>query len=274
MKKNIALLFLLISINTFAQSQIELFPGGLNIQPFTANALEPRMGFLFQLNKNELRLDAGNSFDIARLQKENRTFSFGADMFTYTLLRGEKDFHFPVDAVDYLFGINFGYRKTGDCSEYGMRLRISHISAHFVDGHYDGIDHEWRDGQNPRVYSREFVEFMPFYKIDNLRVYGGFTYIFHVDPAYIKKDNYQLGFDYFFKNMINENLTPFAAYDFKMIHINKYTANNSLSLGLKLGKLEGKGMSVYFSYYSGKSLHGEYFDFNNEYSAFGINLDL
>lgn len=274
MKKNIVLILLLVSCNAFPQSNIELFPDGLNIQPFTANALEPRVGFLFELNKNELRLDAGSTVDIARMKNDDKTFSFGADMFTYTLLRGEKDFHFPVDAVDYLFGINFGYKKVNECSEYGLRMRISHISAHFVDGHYDGIDHMWRNGQNPRVYSREFVELMPFYKVKDIRVYAGFTYIFHVDPIYIHKDNYQIGFDYFFKNLISDKMTPFVAYDFKIIHIDKYTANNSLMLGIKLGHPEGKGMSIYFNYYSGKNIHGEYFDFNDEYSALGINMDL
>ena len=78
-------------------------------------------------------------------------------MFTYTLLRGETDFHFPVDAVDYLFGVNFGYKNNFEKNkEFGARLRISHISAHFVDGHFDGSTGNWRDGQIPRVFSREF----------------------------------------------------------------------------------------------------------------------
>jgi len=274
MKKNIFILLLIYTFNLNAQAPIELFPDNLNIQPFTANMLEPRMGFLFQLNKNELRLDAGRSVDIAAMRIENSVISFGADMFTYTLLRGEKNFHFPVDAVDYLFGVNFGYKMTTDCYEYGVRARISHISAHFVDGHYDGKDQSWRDGRDPRVYSREFVELMPFYKTSNMRVYAGFTYLFHVDPVSIKKDNYQLGLDYYFKNIISESITPFAGYDFKIIHNDKYTGNNSLSFGLKFGKPQGKGISLYFNYFSGKNIHGEYFDYDSEYSALGMNLDL
>jgi hypothetical protein len=274
MKKNIFILILVFAVNLKAQTQTELFPDNLNIQPFAANTLEPRAGFLFHLNKNELRLDAGTSVDIASLKIDSSVFSFGADMFTYTFLRGETNFHFPVDAVDYLFGVNFGFKKKAGCNEYGIRARISHISAHFVDGHYDGNQQGWRDGRIPRVYSREFVELMPFYKFNNLRVYGGFTYIFHVDPISIKKDNYQLGFDYYFKNIINQNITPFAGYDLKLIHNDKYTANNSVIVGMKFGKPQGKGVSVYFNYYSGKNIHGEYFDYDSEYSAIGINLDL
>jgi len=276
MKKNIVFFVLLFTTISFAQNDIELFPDNLTIQPFTANTLEPKVGFIFQVGKNELRLDIGNSIDILRYKKcEDETFSFGADLFTYTLLRGEKNFHFPVDAVDYLFGINAAYKKVlNDETEYGARLRVSHISAHFADGHYDGINKQWRDGRNPQVYSREFIELMPFYKINSLRAYAGFTYLFHVSPTSIKKDNYQVGFDYFFLDIISKNLTPFVGYDYKIIHLDKYTVNHSASAGVKFGKLEGKGLSIYLNYFSGKNIHGEYFDFNKEYIALGINLDL
>lgn len=258
-----------------SQTKDVLFPDDLMIQPFTANILEPKLGFFFQLNKNELRLDIGNSIDIYRKSfSDNQTISFGADLFTYTLLRGEKDFHFPVDAVDYLFGINLGYKKVNRTNEYGARLRISHISAHFVDGHYDNRTQGWRDGQKPRVYSREFIELMPFYTFDNLRFYAGITYIFNVSPSDIGKDNYQFGFDYFLGNILGKNFSPFAAYDFKLENIDKYSGNNSVSLGVKFGKVNGKGLSIYFNYYSGKSIHGEYYDFNKKYSGIGINLDL
>lgn len=275
MKKYFALFVLLITINSFAQEKMELFPDNLNIQPFTANILEPKLGFLIQFSKNELRLDIGNSIDLFRCYKnENETFSLGADLFTYTLLRGETNFHFPVDAVDYLFGFNGSYKVVDENYEYGARLRISHISAHFVDGHYDGTNSRWRGDLNPRVYSREFVELMPYYKFNSLRVYTGFTYLFHVDPAYIGKMNYQFGFDYFANDFISESITPFFGYDIKLVDIDKFTANNSLSAGIKIGKVHGKGLSLYFNYYAGKSIHGEYFNFNKEYSALGINLDL
>jgi hypothetical protein len=275
MKKFLVLFSIYGFIQISAQNKLEIFPDGLTIQPFTANILEPKLGFLFQIGKNELRLDIGNSIDILRFQKnESEIFSFGADMFTYTLLRGEKNFHFPVDAVDYLFGINTAYKNViDDETEYGARLRISHISAHFADGHYDGINHEWRDKLNPRIYSREFIELMPFYKTNSFRAYVGFTYLIHVNPS-TGKDIYQTGFDYFMKDLINQNITPFVGYDYKLIHLDQYSGNHSVVFGVKLGKPDGKGMSLYYNYFSGNSIHGEYFDFKKEYSAIGINLDL
>lgn len=274
MKKFVLLFFAFVTV-LFAQTKVELFPDDLLIQPYTANMLEPKLGFLFQIGDNELRLDIGNSIDVARIDfSESESLSFGADLFTYTLLRGETDFHFPVDAVDYLFGLNAGYKNTKGDIQYGGRLRLSHISAHFVDGHFDSNKQQWRDGQVPRVYSREFFELMPYVKWDQFRVYVGLTYLIHVTPTEIGKDIYQIGFDYFWEDIITEYLTPFIAYDFKLENIESYTGNNSISAGIKFGKPDGKGLSLYFNYYSGKSIHGEYYDFNKEYSAIGINLDL
>jgi hypothetical protein len=67
---------------------------------------------------------------------------------------------------------------------------------------------------------------------------------------------------------------PFAAYDFKLSKISKYSGNNIISAGIKFGKYDSRGLSILFSYFSGKSIHGEYFDLNERYSTIGLNLDL
>lgn len=263
------------NVLAYSQTEVKLFPDKLNIQPFTANALEPRMGVLFHVNNNELRLDIGSSMDMLKFSfNEKEKLSFGADFFTYTLLRGEKDFHFPVDAVDYLFGVNAGYKKTTSDGDYGARFRLSHISAHFVDGHFDFKNEIWRNNQNPRVYSREFLEFMPFLRINDVRVYAGLTYIFHIDPVYLGRYNFQAGFEYFMKNKLFNYFTPFAAYDIKLVKVRKYSADNTFNAGIKIGHPEGRGFSLYYSYYSGLSMHGEYFDFQKSYNGIGFNLDL
>lgn len=275
MKKILIVVLLCFASMTKAQEKMEYFPDDLTIQPFTANFLEPKLGFLFQLGEDDLRLDIGNSIDIFRNEiDKDGVFSFGADLFTYTKLRREENFHFPVDAVDYLFGLNFGYKKSIDAKrEWGARFRISHISAHLVDGKYDKKNMSWTDNQLPRVYSREFFELIPYYKYNDLRLYVGITYIYHIDPAELGKDVYQFGFDYFYKDF-SENIKPFAAYDLRIVNIDEYNTNHSLSLGLKFGKPEGKGFSIYLNYYNGKSIHGEYYEFDRDYTALGINLDL
>lgn len=273
----ILLVLLLLSFftNSFAQSNIELFPSNLLVKPFTANTLKPKMGFEFKTNKNEISLDVGNSLDIIQYHiDKGNTISFGADMFTYTLLRSRSDFHFPVDAIDYLFGINWAFKKVTSKNEYGARLRISHISAHFVDGHYSKKNKEWRDERNPKVYSREFIELIPFYSFENFRAYAGLTYIFSIDPTDIGTDQYQIGLEYYANNFISRYLTPYVAYDFRLINIYGNTGNNSIEAGLKYGYSSGKGISVYIRYFSGYNIHGEYFDVKEKFTALGFNLDL
>jgi len=276
MKGKIALIVLFISAGIVsAQSEVEFFPDKLNIQPFTANTIEPKLGFVFQTNQNQLDLNIGNSMDFVQLKDGYSTYSFGADLFTYTLLRKEENFHFPVDAVDYLFGVNFSYKKQVHNYSFGIRGRISHISAHFVDGHFDKANNQWMNGLDPIVYSREFIELMPFYQYEDLRVYLGGTYNFHLDPNRLGKSNIQTGFDYFLKNKISDLITPLIGYDFRLVKVHSfYSANNSINIGVKFGKPEGKGFRVYYQYYSGNDLHGEYVDFKSTYSAIGINLDL
>jgi hypothetical protein len=273
-KYSLIVLLIVFSSIIYPQDKIELFPGDLNIKPFAANTLEPDLGAMFKFNSNELILSIGNSMDMIKYNCGNKTMTFGADLFTWTLLRKEDNFRFPVDAVDYLFGINFSYKQIDKNDSYGFRGRISHISAHFVDGHYDASIQHWREYINPQVYSREFIELIPFYEFCDLRVYAGLTYLFHVTPTSIHKDNYQLGFDYYLKNYFGENIVPFAGYNLTIDHLDKYSGNNSIKVGIKFGKPEGRGLSLQYHYYAGNSLHGEYYDFYEKYSSLGLNLDL
>ncbi len=263
----------LINHPTNAQS-LEWFPKELNVQPFTANFLEPKAGFLFNTSDNKIRLDISTSQDLLIITNHDFAYSFGADLFTFTRLRSEKDFHFPVETIDYLFGLNASLKKVINKDEYGLRFRFSHISAHLVDGQFDKSVNQWRDGRLPQVYSREFFELFPFIRINDLRFYIGLTYIFHSSPDEIKKGIFQIGGDFFITTLKTQFFTPYIAYDFKLSGKDKYVGNNFINFGLKFGEFSKKGFSVYYSYISGKSVHGEYFDLNENYSSIGFNLDL
>ena len=272
--KSLVLLFFFTSIS-FAQFEHEYFPSDLNIQPFTANFLEPKAGFLFSLDSNKIRLDISTSRDIVRWTDEDESISIGVDLFTFTRLRSTENFKFPVETIDYLFGVNAGYKKQlSEKNELGIRFRLSHISAHLVDGQYDAQAQEWRGGREPFVFSKEFIELFPYYRINTFRVYTGFTYIFHIVPDDIKKFNLQLGFDYFVTNFGNDDMTPFIAYDFKLAGNEKYIGNNIVSVGVKFGKWNKGGLSLYYTYISGKSVHEEFYDVNENYSAIGFNFEL
>ena len=146
--RSILVLFLIafIKLNSLAQSSTEWFPAELNIQPFTAHFLEPKAGFQYLFDLEKVRIDIGTSHDIIQWKAEDESFSFGADFFTYTRARSENNFKFPVETVDYLFGVNGSYKSKSDLSEWGARLRFSHISAHLVDGYYDAESGNWLEG--------------------------------------------------------------------------------------------------------------------------------
>lgn len=276
MIKNVSMaLVLFFSVNFYPQSTKEWFPSDLNIQPFTANALEARTGFMFALSEDRLRLDIGTTKDFLILKSKEETISFGADLFTYTRLRSEDNFKFPVETIDFFFGINAGYKKSVGNSEYGLRFRFSHLSAHLVDGRYNLQTKTWADGRDPFVFSKEFIELLPYYRVLELRVYAGLTYIFHIIPDIISKGVYQAGFDYYILPFRIGSITPFVAYDFKLNGINdKYYGNNITKLGVKFGSPRSRGFSILLSYISGKSIHGELFDLTENYFNLGFNLDL
>jgi len=53
-----------------------------------------------------------------------------------------------------------------------------------------------------------------------------------------------------------------------------YEGNNIIKLGVKFGNPFSRGFSILFSYISGRSVHGELYDLNENYANFSINLDL
>ena len=262
------------SININNNLKAEWFPGALLIPSFTANVLEARSGFDFFVDKSNLQLNAGSTQDIVHYNSKNEKYSLGADIFTYTRLRSTKEFKFPVETIDYLFGVNFGYERQITSYKAGFRIRISHISTHQVDGDYDEtLTANWRNSRVPFVYSREFMEFMPYIEYEQLRVYTGFTYIFHTIPSNLSRCLYQIGFDKYYVNSCLP-FSPFAAYDLKFEkREGKYAGNNNLRIGAKFGKYNGKGFSVYYSFVSGYSIHGQLYNIKEKYSSIGINLD-
>ncbi len=272
MKHKLFILIILFTFTIFPQSKLTWFPSNINLQPFTANFLEPRAGFAFQTGGNKIRLDISRSTDIAQINYPDSKLAFGVDLFTFTRLRAESEFHFPVETIDYLFGLNSTYKVIKQNDEYGLRFRLSHISAHFVDGQYDYKINYWRNGRSAIVYTREFIELFPYFRINSLRFYAGFSYLFHRKPVDIGKEIYNLGFDYYYTEF--KNIFPFVAYDFKLEKINKYSGSNILTAGIKFGDYRSRGLSLAVTYFAGKSIHGEYYNLNESYTTLGFNLDL
>jgi hypothetical protein len=282
MKAPVILLFCILAVTPPLYTQTgEQSPtsanGRLLFAPLIAHHLEPRVGMSRLVEEERLRLDIGNSIDILRWNDvlDGATVAAGADFFTWTSLRQEKDFHFPVDAVDYLFGMYASYRRViGDRTAVAARLRLSHISAHLVDGSYVKEEQRWRDGQLPRVYSREFVDLVVAVEYrDWLRVYGGGKYIYHIDPPELGQWSPQAGLEASWLRAFDvPTLHGYAAVDARMLDVDGWDAALNLQLGVKFGAWRGTGVDLFIAYYHGMSQHGEYYDRMWSYWGPGFNI--
>jgi hypothetical protein len=265
---------LLASATVAQRVETVAFPTDLTVSPFVANHLEPRVGAAFQIESDALGLDIGTSRDLWRRVVGEEAFSVGADFFTHTRLRQKSQFRFPVEAVDYLFGLNAAYRVERGRSAYGARFRLSHVSAHLADGRWDDRADEWMERREPFTYSKEFVELAPFYRFGATRVYGCLTWVFHVIPSYLGSYQGQIGVERFFPEATFLGATPFLAYDLRLRETTAWAADNSAAAGVKFGEPFGAGLSLIVHYYQGANVHGLFHDRREEYVSLGVNVDL
>lgn len=274
----LSLLLCFLSLPALAQEGgTEKDEGRLLFPPLIAHHVEPRVGFTRLVEEERLRLDIGNAIDLLAFDRALGAdrVAIGADFFTWTSLRQESDFHFPVDAVDYLFGINATWKKTLDASSVlSVRLRLSHISAHLVDGSYDPTTDHWRHGDPSRVYSREFLDLVVAWEYEAwLRFYGGGQYVYHIDPSELGKVGLQGGCEAVWRDAAGRGVNLYAAYDLRMLDNGETRAAHGFQAGVKLGPWRGSGLNLFVALYDGPSQHGEYHDRRWSYWGPGLNID-
>jgi hypothetical protein len=269
-------IFFLCSV-TYAQKQcsktsdIQFLPSTNLFEPVKASVIEAKNGVIKDLNRNNLILNIGISSDIIRFNQKDFSLSLGADFFTYSNLRSEPNFKFPVDAIDYFFGLNFNYRKQiSDNKMLSARMRISHISAHFEDGH----SHSYLTS----VYSREFVDLafgfdLKLKKNIYLKNNLSFNYLFHSIPDNFGNISLQYGFE--FRYFTVDYFSIYFSNDIKYLEIaNNHYLNESMETGIRFGKINSKGISISFNYYDGRDFKGQYYNSYLNYKGIGINFEL
>jgi len=252
--------------------------------PLLADPTEPRIAVMPLLDERSLQLDIGSSADL--YQSDSKEFAAGIDFATYSLLHRSNNFKFPVDAIDYLFGINASWKKkisneAVPFDEISTRVRISHISAHFEDGHYDDNSHEWIQqsewlGTIPFTYSREFLNLVVALGAPGHRIYAGYQYLYHTLPDGINPHSLQAGVE------LSTPANTYLAADFKLLPIwqplleetRGHRGTWNLQAGMRLNGIGLEKVRVAYNYYSGMSRHGMYFYHPESYSTIGIIVDL
>lgn len=241
---------------------------GLHFKPLLANPIEPRVGSMFQFDDDKLRLDIGTSIELAPLKKsEDLNMFLAVDVMTYTRLRDQGRFKFPVETTDYFFGLNISGDANFILDSLQYRVRLAHISAHVIDGYAkDSIL-----SITPFVYSREFVELVFAKNIENLRIYVGANIIFSTIPKDVHKIIPQIGFEYEWK--LRPRFSIIGGYDFKLVGFDeKKYGQNSIQFGILHKTYNASGIFFGYYRYDGKSIHGMFFRDYDNYNALGLQF--
>ena len=279
MKKiTVFVFFLSLVLNTSSYSQEEnglyFFSTNKVFEPTRASVFEPRVGFLKNTNNKYLRLDIGAGIDLVGYNEKDTRYSFGVDAFTFSNLRAESNFKFPVDAIDYFFGVNFNYKKNlSDDLYFSSRLRVSHISSHLQDGHiYERSDTIF----TPFTYSREFIDVagvLDYYiKRTLIRNLFAINYLFSSIPDDFGAFALQYGFEV--QYYVCEIISLYFSNDLRLTTVkDKTKLNENLEAGFRIGEFNSRGINVFFTYYDGQDYKGQYYDCYLNYKAIGMSVD-
>lgn len=253
-------------------------------KPLLADPMEPRIAVMPMMGDKQLQLDIGLSADL--YQNSTRSFAAGIDFGTWSQLNRTSDFKFPVDCIDYLFGINATYMRKLDESllpfdEAGLRVRWSHISAHFEDGHTDETGGWLNPGDSPFgipfTFSREFINLTASLDSPGRRLYFGYQYIYHTLPKEISAGVWQAGAE------IGLPANAYMAADFKLLPVWKGDATGktdawrgtwNVQAGIRLNSLGLDNVRVTGNHFSGMSRQGMYFYKPESYTTLGVIVDL
>jgi len=233
-----------------------------------------KIGVIKYIDKKNLKLDIGVSFDLIGYRNKNNNYSFGVDFFTFSNLRSEPNFKFTVDAIDYLFGINFNLKKKlFRGPDISHRLRISHLSSHFQDGHiYERNDTIF----SPVVFSKEFIDFAVVLEINlskklSLKNLLALNYIFHSIPNNNAKVSGQFGIE--FRCFIFKMFSTYFSNDLTLASVNSKTnLNENFEAGLSFGGLNSRSVNLYFAYYDGQDYRGQYYGRYLNNKGMGIRI--
>lgn len=261
----IIIIFLIIPGYLFSKGinsdSIYFFTTSTLFVPTETSIIESKVGVTKFTDDKNLKLDIGVSFDLIGLKHKNTDYSFGVDFFTFSNLRSENNFKFPVDAIDYMFGINFNFKKN-IMRNTGLsgRFRISHISSHFEDGHvYERSDTIF----TPFVFSKEFFDFAAVvdYRIADDFYFKGLlamNLVFHSIPSDPKGISGQMGLE--LRYYLTKLFSMYISDNLGLASVNSDTnLNDNFEFGLSLGKINTRSVNLYFTYYDGQDYRGQYY---------------
>ncbi len=268
--------------DTTRNARFTFLPPGLLFLPLSANHQEPRIGLRKQAGSSRMKLDIGNSIDIlAYAPAPGHAFRFGVDFFAFALTTSHQGLRLQIDAVDGFIGGHISYASLAEQSGIAARLRIMHLSAHFVDGHFDNSTGGWKDGREPVPFTKDFGELTVSYSLKgtgmNVMLYSGFSYTTLVRPTEIQRIATLHGVEVHSQNLIGPVLekptTLYLADHFTLVGVPRYAGTNNLEFGIKFGEWASTGIRLYGSYYRGLEMFSEYYNVRTDNWGIGFAFD-
>ena len=268
-------------LETTAARTLEFLPGSPLFPPLAANPQEPRVGVRKDIGSSRLKLDIGSTLDFLQytLDDSGRArIRMGAEFFTYALTTSAEGLRLQVDAVDGFFGGHVLFRLDDGSHAYVVRLRLMHLSAHLVDGHYDTHAGIWKDNRLPLPFTRDFGELLgaatlPVWGMP-LTLYSGFSYATLVRPENLRRLTSLHGFDIHTPGgehrLLGKAYELYAAFNLTLTGIPAYGGTNVLEGGIKFGQWNGAGIKLYVNYVSGLQVFSQYY--NERRSMWGIGF--
>lgn len=243
-------------------------------KPIQASVFESKIGVSSNINDENVKLDIGASVDLIGLRAKNYSASFGAEFFTFSNLRSEDNFKFPVDAIDYYFGVAFNYKTDlNPISSISSRLRIAHISSHFEDGHkYARTDTIF----TPVVYSREFIELSGIYDYRIrpflvLRTMLGANILMHSIPDDFGKVSFMIGNE--LRYSINNYFGLYLSNELRSAKVKgNSNFNESFEAGVNFGGFDKRGINIFYAIYNGQDYKGQYYDKSLNVRSIGMHV--
>ncbi len=223
--------------------------------PWIASPWEPRIGAATFIGTDSLELYLGG---YARLFGSRwQGWQIGAEGFTISRLRREAHFKFPVELIDYYFGVDYQHAGITLNVPWQLRLRLGHISAHVVDGAFDRLP--------SFVYSQEFVTATLRLIFAQLHVLGEIAYLFSVLPAQLDRLQPAVGATL---HLAVSGYLFLAGYQLR----NTGIAGDRFWNHRIVLQVWPPALPLYFqlSFYNGKSYHGMLYDRTERFATFGV----
>ncbi|MER3525139.1 MAG: hypothetical protein C4326_14110 [Ignavibacteria bacterium] len=260
-----------------------LLPGPLGVPPLVASYQEPRVGLRKEIGTSKMKVDIGASVDLLEVRPvadSTHRIRVGIDFFTYALSTSSEGLRLQIDAVDGFFGGHIAYiGALDDRSAVLLRLRLLHLSAHFLDGHFSTTTQTWKENRAPIPFTRDFGELLGFYRFSTsalvLQAYSGCSYATLIRPTAIQRFELLAGFELssVIGTVFGKPFNLYLADHLVLRRIPVAVGTNNLEGGVKFGAWQGTGLKLFLSYYNGLDPFSQYYDVRRRNVGVGFAFD-